>query len=117
MILEGVLFNDCLHDLLRVAFWREIRPYCHGVSTCEDFLDVLRRHGENVARIRSYPEGTPVQSFVASKNCWPKMKTVETQWVLSILSAMQKQEYNEFKMKFRIYNENTYGNVGPCIVS
>ena len=93
MIPEGAFFNDCLHDLLRVAFWKEIRPYNHGVSTCEDCMDVLRRHGENVAWIKSYPETTLVQSFVASKNVGCiKMKTVETQWVLSNLSAMQKQD-------------------------
>ena len=92
-------FNDCLHDLLRVAFWKEIRPYCHGVSTCEDCMDVLRRHSENVAWIKSYPETTLVQSFVAFKKWWPKMKTVETQWVLSKLSAMQKQDYSGLDVK------------------
>ena len=39
-------------------------------------MDVQRRHGENVARIKSNPEATPLQSFVASKKCWPKTKTV-----------------------------------------
>ena len=41
-------------------------------------MDVLRRHGESVARIKSNPEATPPQSFVASKKCWPKTKTVGT---------------------------------------
>ena len=41
-------------------------------------MDVLRRHGENFARIESNPEATPLQSFVASKKCWPKTKTVGT---------------------------------------
>ena len=78
MLLDGVFFDDRLHDLVRMAFWKDIRPYCHRVSTCEDCMDVLRQHCEHVFRIKSNPEATPLQSFVAPKKCWPKTKTAVT---------------------------------------
>ena len=68
MLPDGVFFNDRLHDLVRMTFWKEIPPYCHIVSTCEDCMDVLRRHGENVARIKSNPEATPSSLLWHPKN-------------------------------------------------